>query len=212
MPRRQECSAYGEATCPPAAPARDAGHRNRCGDLILHPEHVGQLPVVALRPEMATTAAVTSCAVTRIRLPNCARSPPGHRRRRACQQSFERPCARLERERRRAGDDLQAADFHQRIDDVVGEPFAEVLLVPGPRSGSRTGGRRSTELVCGSLADASVASLTSRMVANRPDADLHRHPSGRSPPPAARRRVAAHPAARWKSFRRSTLRETPGDR
>ena len=115
------------------------------GDLVLHREHVGQLAIVALRPQVAAVggvdqlrrdpdpiAGLAHAAFEHVRDAERLRDPP------------DVDVLALERERGGARDHLQVGHLRQRVDDLFRQPVAEVILLLSPDSCRRTAAPRLT--------------------------------------------------------------------
>jgi hypothetical protein len=110
------------------------GHLKRAGDgrrdLILHRKNVGQLAVVALRPEMAAVGG-------RDQLRGDADAAPGpphaaFQDRRHSQSFGNLANVQLftaKRKRRRPSNHLQPRNLRQSVDDLLGQPVAEIFLL-----------------------------------------------------------------------------------
>ncbi|OFW47357.1 MAG: hypothetical protein A3J29_23325 [Acidobacteria bacterium RIFCSPLOWO2_12_FULL_67_14b] len=100
------------------------------GDLVLHAEQIDQLAIVALRPERAAVRCpdqLRADADAAARFAHAAFEDRADAKR-AGDAAHVRRLA-LEREGGCARDHLEALDPGQRVDDLLGEPVAEVLTV-----------------------------------------------------------------------------------
>ncbi len=108
--------------------AERAGDRAR--DLVLHGEDVVERPVEALRPELVPARHVDELcrhAQAPARLPDAALEDGAHSEALADRANVLGLV--LERERGRPGRDAKRLDLHERVDDLLAQPVAEVLAV-----------------------------------------------------------------------------------